>query len=157
MVPLNYMGTGWWGVSAPPPVELVQEFIPMEGVGEVRILDYEEFVIGRYHTHHPEGGEATGVDGKTSTFNAFPKNKFGHILEEMHEAVVRESEVPDNNFFEGHMEVEIVQFQEKLRRMTVTVFWEEVPEGSESGQREPAPPYIKKFFFHEDSHYELME
>ena len=141
IVILTYMGTGLWGVAAPAPVELVQEFIPEEGVGEVRELGYENLMVGSYDTND---------------LSTFPPGELGDILHEMREAAHRESERPGNNFFEGSITVDIEQWQTDLKRLTMTVHWQEVPEGSTTGEREERD-FSKIFFFHKDSNYTLLD
>jgi hypothetical protein len=141
LVLLTYMGTGLWGVSAPPPVELIQEFIPEEGVGEVRAIPYDQLYVGTYNTADP---------------STWPSGELGVIMEEMAHAVERESAKPDNNFYEGTMTVAIEMWQNQLKKMAVTVNWLEVPEGGTTGELKPAE-YTKTFYFHEDSNYELLE
>jgi len=77
-------------------------------------------------------------------------------MAEMSEAVERESLRAGNNFFEGSMQVDIEDWQTNLKKFTITVFWEEVPEGSVTGELE-ARTFEKTFFFHKNSHYELLE
>ena len=141
LVLLSYMGTGVWGVSAPAPVELVQEFIPEEGVGEVRAIPYEQLTIGSFDTNDP---------------GTYPSGALGKIMEEMEVAVVRESANPDNNFFNGHINVTIEEWQTNLKRFAITVFWDEIPEGSTTGQLEERT-FEKTFYFHRDSNYKLLE
>ncbi len=138
---LSFMGTGLWGVAAPPPVELVQEFIPEEGVGEIREIPYDELFTGKYDTLDP---------------STYPGGNLGHVLEDIEEAVHRESEKPDNNFFNGSMQVKIEQWQPNLKKLTISVFWEEVPEGSETGEL-VENTFKKEFYFHPDSNYSLLE
>jgi quinol-cytochrome oxidoreductase complex cytochrome b subunit len=141
IVVLSFMGTGLWGVTAPPAIELVQEFIPEEGVGEVRAIPYDELFVGEYDTNDP---------------SSFPGGRLGAILHEMREAVHRESERLDNNFFEGNIQVKIEQWQPTLKKMTVTVLWKEVPEGSTTGEL-VENSLTKKFYFHVNSNYDLLE
>lgn len=141
LVILTYMGTGVWGVTAPPPVELVQEFIPEEGVGPVRAIPWEQLTVGSFSTEDP---------------STFPSGELGEIMREMAEAVERESAKPDNNFFNGKITIDIEPWQTNLKKFTVTVIWDEVPEGSTTGQLEERT-FEKVFFFHKDSNYELLE
>lgn len=141
LVVLSYMGTGLWGVAAPAPVELVQEFIPEEGVGKVRIIPYEQLTVGSFSTNDP---------------STYPPGELGRIMAEMEEAVSRESARPDNNFFNGHMNVTVEQWQTDLKRFTAAVFWEEIPEGSTTGELEERS-FEKTFYFHRNSNYELLE
>ena len=137
---LTFMGTGLWGVSAPPAVELVQEFVPEEGVGELREIPYEELPLGLYDTSDP---------------TTYPGGQLGHLLEEMHEAVERDSIRSDNNFFEGNMTMEIVDWQTDLKQVKISVFWEEVPEGSPDGKLVEAD-FEKTVYIHKNSGYELF-
>ncbi|NJN96008.1 MAG: cytochrome bc complex cytochrome b subunit [Anaerolineales bacterium] len=139
MVVLTYMGTGLWGVAAPPPVELIQEFIPEEGVGEVREIPYEQLVVGNY----------TASDSAT-----YPSGRLGEILAEMKEAVDRESEKEDNNFYNGDITLAVEDWQTDLKKLTITVWWDEVPEGGT--ELEPRT-YEKLFFIHRESGYHLLE
>lgn len=141
LVVLSFMGTGLWGVAAPPAVELIQEFIPEEGVGPVREIPYEEKFIGKYDTNDPV---------------TFPDGELGEIMHEMQEAVHRESEKLDNNFFDGNIVMEVEQWQPNLKRLSVTVFWKEVPEGSTTGELVDNQ-LRSEFYFHEDSDYQLLE
>jgi quinol-cytochrome oxidoreductase complex cytochrome b subunit len=138
---LSFMGTGLWGVAAPPAVELIQEFIPEEGVGHVREIPYDELFVGTYDTDDP---------------STWPGGELGVVFEEMVEAVHRESEKPDNNFFEGNIVVEIEQWTPVLKRLTMTVNWLEVPEGSTTGEL-VENSLSKVFYFHEDANYSLLE
>ena len=125
--------------AAPPPVELVQEFIPEEGVGEVRAIPYDQLFVGSYDASDP---------------TTYPSGELGRIMAEMKEAVDREGAKPDNNFFAGDVNLKIEDWQTDLKKLTVTVFWEEVPEGG--GERE-ARTFEKVFFIHRESNYELLE
>lgn len=139
LVMLTFMGTGLWGVPAPTATELIQEFVPEEGLGEVRLIPYEQLVSGSYDTDNPAG---------------WPSGELREMMAEMREAVGRESSKGDNNFFNGRMNVTIEDWQANLKRMIITVFWEEVPE---SGGDRVAREEKKTFYFHEDSNYELLE
>jgi ubiquinol-cytochrome c reductase cytochrome b subunit len=139
IVVLTYMGTGLWGVAAPPAVEIIQEFIPEEGVGEVRAIPYDELFNGTYKASDP---------------TTYPSGKLGHIMAEMKEAVDRESERPTNNFDDGDITMIIEDWQTDLKKLTVTVSWNEIPEG---GGEKQARTYQAPFFIHRDSNYELLE
>lgn len=141
IVLLTYMGTGLWGVTAPAPVELVQEFVPEEGVGEVRAIPYDEFPLGFYDTEDHAN---------------YPSGRFGELFEEMAEATERESRNPNNNFYNGKMTVAIENWQTDLKKLTFRVIWEEVPEGSTDGTLEEGT-YEKVIFIHRASNYHLLE
>ncbi len=141
LVLLTYMGTGLWGVAAPPPVELIQEFVPEEGVGEVREIPYGQLPNGQYDTEDHAG---------------FPPGQLGHVLEKMEEAAHRESINPDNNFFNGKMTVTIEDWQTDLKKLSFKVFWEEVPEGSTDNTLQERD-FEKVIFIHRDSNHKLLE
>jgi quinol-cytochrome oxidoreductase complex cytochrome b subunit len=50
MLFLSYMGTAKWGVETSGDQEIAQDLIPMEGVGPVRAMPYEEWKNGIYCT-----------------------------------------------------------------------------------------------------------
>jgi len=141
IVVLSFMGTGLWGVAAPPAVELIQEHIPEEGVGPVREIPYDELFVGEYDTSNP---------------SSWPGGELGVVVAELAEAVHRESEKPDNNFFEGNVVVKIEQWTPVLKKLTMTVNWLEVPEGSTTGEL-VENSLSKTFYFHESSNYSLLE
>lgn len=141
IVLLTYMGTGLWGVAAPPAVELVQEFVPEEGVGEAREIPYEQWPVGQY---------------TTEDHSTFPPGELGHMMEEMAEAVERDSAKPDNNFFGGEMVVTVEDWQTGLKRLNFMVLWEELPEGSTDNVLQEAT-FEKTIFIHRDSGYHLLE
>lgn len=138
---LTYMGTGLWGVAAPPAVELVQEFVPEEGVGHLREIGYEGLPVGEYDTR----------DAST-----YPGGELGTLLEEMEEAAHRDSEATGNNFFDAHITVEVQDWQTDLKRVDVSVFWLEVPEGSTDGQL-VENDFVKTIYMHKNSGYHLLE
>ncbi len=140
---LSFMGTGLWGVAGPPAVELVQEFVPEEGVGHLREIPYDELPVGLYDT---------------SDHSTFPTEgtELAHLLEEMEEAAHRDSARPDNNFFDAVVTVEIVDWQKDLKQVTTSVYWQEVPEGGEAGQLVDGT-YEKVIYMHRDSGYHLLE
>jgi len=141
IVVLTFMGTGLWGVAAPPPVELVQEFIPEEGVGPVREIDYEHLTVGRFDTTDP---------------STYPDGELGVVIREMEEAAHRESLRPGNNFFDGSIVVEIEPWQTDLKRLTMTVHWLEIPEGSSDNIAQERD-FAKSVFMHRASDYQLLE
>jgi hypothetical protein len=141
IVLLTYMGTGLWGVAAPPAVELVQEFVPEEGVGELREISYDELPVGSYDTSDP---------------TTYPGGALETLLQEMEEAAHRDSEATGNNFFEAHVTVDIENWQTDLKRVTVSVFWLEVPEGSTDGQL-AENDFTKSIFIHKNAGYELLD
>ncbi len=138
---LSFMGTGLWGVSAPPAIETIQEFIPQEGVGPVKEVPYEELFVGVYDTHDPE---------------AWPEGELGHVVEELEEAIHRETENPSNNFYDGQVVLSVESWSPVVKKVTMEVFWQEVPEGDTTGQLVDNSTK-KEIFIHEDSDYTLLE
>ncbi len=134
---LTYMGTGVWGVAAPPPVELIQEFIPEEGVGKVRAVPYDELFTGSYDTSSPEN---------------FPSGHLGEVMHEIREAIVRESQLAQaHNFYDSRVTLDIEDWQKDLKKLTMTVYWSEIPEGGgEMAQRD----FEKEIYIHHDANYE---
>jgi ubiquinol-cytochrome c reductase cytochrome b subunit len=141
IVVLTFMGTGVWGVAAPPPVELVQEFLPEEGVGPVREIGYEGLLVGSYDVNDP---------------STYPSGKLGDVLGEMEEAVVRESNQSNNNFFDGDINVTINDWQTDLKQLVVTITWLEIPEGSTDNVAVERS-HEAVFYIHRESNYELLE
>ncbi len=139
---LSFMGTGLWGVAAPPAIETIQEFIPQEGVGPVREVHYEELIIGEYDTNDPLTWPEHG--------------ELSHIVAEMTEAIHRESENTDNNFYAGNVVLTIEQWSPVMKKINMEVFWEEVPEGDNSGALVENTTN-KEIFIHEHSDYTLLE
>jgi hypothetical protein len=74
----------------------------------------------------------------------------------MEEAAHRESLRPGNNFFEGNIVIEIEPWQTDLKRLTMTVHWLEIPEGSTDNITQPRD-FEKTFFMHRASDYQLLE
>ncbi len=145
IVILSFMGTGLWGVTAPPAVELVQQFIPEEGVGAVREIGYEQLPPGSYNTRQPA---------------TYPGGELGQIIADMERAVHKESTQAGNNFFEGYIVVEIEAWQSNLKRLTMTVNWLEMR--AESSDKVAVPRWAhrnfsKTFYFHRDSNYTLLK
>jgi hypothetical protein len=75
-------------------------------------------------------------------------------MADMKEAVDRESEKPDNDFDNGDIELAIEEWQTDLKKLTIKVLWEAVPEGGGEVQDRF---YEKLFFIHRDSGYDLLE
>jgi quinol-cytochrome oxidoreductase complex cytochrome b subunit len=138
LVLLTHMGTGLWGVAAPPAVELVQEFIPEEGVGIIRAIPYDQMLLGSYDTDKPE---------------TWPTGEMGSLMAEINEAAERESSKLGERFSEAKVNITIQDWQTDLKRMDITVNWLEVPEGG--GELQPRD-YNKIYFFHKHSNYELL-
>ncbi|MDH3674184.1 MAG: hypothetical protein OES12_01715, partial [Anaerolineae bacterium] len=111
------------------------------GVGLVREIPYEELFVGKYETDDPE---------------TWSPGELGHVVDEMGEATHRESEKPDNNFFNGNTRLEVEQWSPILKKITMQVDWEEVPEGSTTGDL-VENTLKKEIYIHENSDYSLLE
>ena len=138
MVVLSYMGTPNYGVSGPPPVEIVQHFIPEEGKGYavgnkkieggIRAIPYESLPIGTYDTADP----ATYPSG---------------ILGEVMHAVAEETEhlLPNDEI--AHTTIAIEQWQTDLKRLVMTVHYFD-----EEFKVEKA--YALSVYIHREANYE---
>lgn len=62
LVVLTYMGTPFYGVSTEASAEVTQELIPMEGVGEVRAIPYDELKANLTVTDTADTIQATDVE-----------------------------------------------------------------------------------------------
>ncbi|MFQ5611745.1 MAG: cytochrome bc complex cytochrome b subunit [Anaerolineae bacterium] len=107
LVLLTYMGTPFYGVAAPPAVEVIQEFIPEEGIGEVRAIPYENLPVGSFDT------------SELSLANA-PAGDLGQVLFHIKERVEAEELLPN-----GRVVMVIEDWQENLKKITMRVVWQE--------------------------------
>lgn len=141
MVVLSYMGTPNYGVSGPPPVEVVQHFIPEEGMGYtignakteggIRAIPYEELRVGSYDTADP----ATYPDG---------------ILGEVMETIAEETHhlLPGDETAHTQLVIEAWQLDLKRVEMKVYYFDEELQEES---------IYSLAVYVHRNANYEWEE
>jgi len=138
---LSYMGTPNYGVSAPPPVEIVQHFIPEEGPGYaasgkkidggIRAIPYEELKIGVYDTADPA---------------TWPGGILGRVMEKIAEET--EFRLPDDPA--AHTTLSIEQWQKDLKRMVMTVYYTDEETG------EPKT-YALPVYIHRNANYEWEE
>jgi ubiquinol-cytochrome c reductase cytochrome b subunit len=128
LVIVTFMGTPFYGVTGPAPIELIQEFIPEEGVGEVRAVPFDELYTGSYDT-----------EGLTST--TAPPGPLGKVLLEIREQVESEARLP-----EGHTVLVIEDWQENLKKVTMRVLW--MDQGREDS-------FEKVIFRHRSAGYEF--
>ena len=128
MVILSYMGTPYYGVAGVPAQEVIQEFIPVEGVGPVRGLMYEELPVGQYDTADPA---------------SYPKEgEFAKIFAEMNTEIKKLSQGLPN----GHAVVVIEDWQDGLKKLTMRILWD----NTSSGQTDT---FEKIIYVHRDSIY----
>ena len=128
MIILSYMGTPKYGVAGVPAQEVIQEFIPVEGVGPVRVLMYEGLPVGQYDTEDPA---------------SYPKEgEFATVFEEIHSEIGKLPEELPN----GHGVIVIEDWQEGLKKLTMRILWDNVT----SGQTDT---FEKIIYVHRDSIY----
>jgi hypothetical protein len=115
-------------IGAEPPVEVVQEFIPMEGVGAVRALPFEELTAGSYDTQ--AGAAVPGAP------------QLSKVLNEVKARIASDKELPG-----GHAILVIEDWQGTpqqvtLKKVTMRILWD--------GMKQP---YEKTVYIHRDSNY----
>jgi ubiquinol-cytochrome c reductase cytochrome b subunit len=126
LVVLTFMGTAKFGVVGAPAQEVIQEFIPEEGVGAVRAIPYDQLVPGAYDTFSlPEGMPA----------------RLGRVMEEIKRRVEGDSGLPA-----GHAVMVIEEWQQDLRKITMRILW--TPAGASQEQQ-----FSKTIYIHRDANY----
>jgi ubiquinol-cytochrome c reductase cytochrome b subunit len=129
---LSWMGSPEYGVDTSGDQEIAQDLAPMEGVGPVRAIPFEDLVPGTYHTVAMDDEaaavsltsqfEAEGRDMTRFTVSAVPEDAEG-LLEVMHEFDhlfdVWGQELPNAW---GMLIVE--DAQEDLRRVEIYIEWD---------------------------------
>ncbi len=147
MVIFSFMGTPNYGVTAPPPVEVVQEFLPEEGKGYqlsictriggcdggIRAIPYEQLTLGLYDTREPSN---------------YPSGVLGEVMHDFAEEITRR--LPDDPAAYGT--IGITQAQENLKRMEMTVYFTDPETETEDESSYSLPDYV-----HEEVHYEGIE
>ncbi|MFQ5576235.1 MAG: cytochrome bc complex cytochrome b subunit [Anaerolineae bacterium] len=138
MVIFSYMGTPLFGVSAPPPVEVVQHFIPEEGPGYatankkieggIRAIPYEELTPGTFDTADPA---------------AYPDGILGQLMEKVDEET--KHRLPNDPT--AHTTLSIEQWQTNLKRLVMTVHYTD----EETGE---AKTYALPVYIHKNANYE---
>lgn len=126
MVVLSYMGLPLYAVESPPAEEVVQEFMPEEGVGPIREIPWSELEPGIY---------------STETFvGSVPMSEFEHVLIELKERIER-----DPGLQGGVGIITIEAAQPGLKRIRFQIDYSD---------REGKPAqFIKDFYLHESSLY----
>lgn len=145
MVIFSFMGTPKYGVTAPPPVEVVQEFLPEEGKGYqlsictriggcdggIRAIPYEQLALGLYDSRDP---------------STYPGGVLGEVMHDFAEDITRR--LPDDPAAYGT--IEITQAQKNLKRMEMTVYFTDPETEDESS-------YSLPVYIHEEVHYDGIE
>jgi hypothetical protein len=126
LVVLTWMGTANFGVVGAPAQEVIQEFIPEEGVGAVRSLPYDQLLPGVYDT---------------LSLPADMPPRFGRVMEEIKRRVERDPGLPA-----GHVVMVIEDWQQDLRKITMRVLW--TPAGETKEQQ-----YAKTIYIHRLANY----
>ena len=143
MVVWSFMGTPLYGVSAPEPVEVVQEYMPEEGVGSYQLstcikIGGCEGGIGAIHYDELPLGEYDTRDEST-----YPGGLLGEVMFAYAETVDRR--LHDDPAAYGILTVS--QAQHNLKRIEMTVFFTDPETGKPS-------TYSKPIFVHEEIHHE---
>jgi ubiquinol-cytochrome c reductase cytochrome b subunit len=145
MVVFSFMGTPKYGVTAPPPVEVVQDFLPEEGKGYqlsictriggcdggIRAIPYEQLALGLYDSRDPA---------------TYPGGVLGEVMLDFAEDIARR--LPDDPAAYGT--IEITQAQKNLKRMEMTVYFTDPESKDESS-------YSLPVYIHEEVHYDGIE
>ena len=146
MVILSFMGTPKFGVAAPEPVEVVQEFLPEEGkgayqlstcvriggcVGGIRAIPYSQLPLGMYDTRD----EST-----------YPGGLLGDVMVAFRETIERR--LGDDPTAYGTIDVS--QAQHNLKRLEMTVYFTSADTGELS-------TYSLPTYIHENVRYEGQE
>ena len=146
----SYFGTPYFGVSAPPAVEIGQEFIPEECVlppiplipedcGEVRRLGYAGNPVGTY---------------ELAQFSSAPANanEFQAMLTRMQAQVAKNAErAKSSGNTEGLAEAKgffvVEDWQSNLKKITLRVTWSPMVAGDTGS-------FEKVLYLHQESEYE---
>ncbi len=127
LVVLTMMGQPTWGIESPAAQEVVNEFLPEEGVGPLRKLPFDELRVGQWDT---------------TTF-ALPESPtpFEQLFAEFKARIEREKRLPN-----GQGVIVIADWQYNLKKVTIRVFWDD-----------PTKPERQSYeisaYIHRDSNY----
>ncbi|KAB2906054.1 MAG: cytochrome bc complex cytochrome b subunit [Anaerolineae bacterium] len=144
LVVLTYMGTPWYGVDSAADQEALQELIPVEGVGPIRAVPYDELVIttdSPIYTNlaNPDesGYQITELDIVLPTIGipvldgnmddlermyGDSNPEFFHALEKTHEVVYKEFKDGLKNQLAYFV---ISQHQPEVRRLQLIITWDD--------------------------------
>ena len=143
MVILSFMGTPRYGVSAPEPVEVIQEFLPEEGKGDyqlstcvrlggceggIRAIPFHQLPLGVYDTR---------------AASTFPGGLLGEVMYGFRETIERR--LHDDPAAYGLINVS--QAQHNLKRLEMIVYFTDPETGEKSDYSVPT-------FIHENVHFE---
>lgn len=146
---LTYLGTPYYGVTAPPAVEIGQEFIPEECVlppipllpdncGEVRRLGYDGLPVGTYDLSQYT----------TAPANADP---FQAMLVNMQAAIKHQAELAKQSDKQGLQDAQgffvVEDWQTNLKKVTLRITWTPREKGDTGS-------FEKIIYLHKDSAYE---
>lgn len=150
MLVIWYQGTPFYGVTAPPAVEIGQEFIPEEGVlppvplipddwGPVRRLGYESLTDGKYDltNYAAPPANATGLD---------------RILVAMQQEIAKRGDLwkagdKDHGLPNPRGTLTIEQWQQNdLKRITLSVLWDKMTD-TDTGR------YDRIIYLHKNAQY----
>ncbi len=126
IVVLSFMGLPLYAVQSPPAEEVVQEFMPEEGVGPIREIPWSELEIGVYDTRTFEG--------------SVPYSEFERVILDFKERIARDPGLPNGS---GIITVEAAG--PGLKRIKFQIDYTDI-------DGKPAQ-FIKTFYLHESSLY----
>lgn len=167
LVVLTFMGTPWYGVDSAADQEALQELVPVEKVGPIRIVPYDDLVI----TSDPDepifdaldNPEATGytveqLDEVLPTLGAISimednleelertykdsNPEFFHALEKTHEVIYEEF---GDGLTEPRTYMLISQHQPTVKRLQLILTWED-----EAGERQVSEKVV---YLHAESEW----
>ncbi|MCO6452484.1 MAG: cytochrome bc complex cytochrome b subunit [Caldilineales bacterium] len=124
---LSYMGLPLYAVESPPAEEVVQEFMPEEGVGPVREIPWSDIEIGNYCTDKFVGST--------------PLSEFERVLLDFHERIAS-----DEGLANGVGCIKVEATQPNLKRISFQIDYDDQLEGVRK-------QFIKAFYLHESSLY----
>jgi quinol-cytochrome oxidoreductase complex cytochrome b subunit len=124
LVVLTYMGTPNYGLATPPAEDILLEFAPGDGEGQIHEVPFEALIDGTYDT---------------STFTAASlPSSLEKFLSALKAQIESEEELPD-----GRAELTIQTWQRDLKRVDLTITW------TEEGQ---AVTRTEKVYIHRQAH-----
>lgn len=126
LVVLSFMGLPLYAVQSPPAEEVVQEFMPEEGVGPIREVPWSELEVGVYDTRTFEG--------------SVPLSEFEHVLLDFEERIATDPGLPNGS---GIITIEAAQ--PGLKRIKFQIDY--------TGSDGKPQQFIKPFYLHENSLY----
>jgi quinol-cytochrome oxidoreductase complex cytochrome b subunit len=108
LVVLSYMGTPEFGIESPPATRIVQDLIPEEGVGLMRLIPYEGLESGIYVVNETDPDELP--------------DELGAVFEE-YTTRLNEAEETNPDFNDIEAVLVITEWQPQLKKVTPRILW----------------------------------